>query len=143
MQKLIILQGLPASGKSTYAKKLVNENPEDTVIVNRDSIREGLGKYWVPSRENLVSNIEDFMIIEALKLNYNIIVDAVNLNPKTIAKFELYRNNFNLQLIYKHFETPLWKCVFRDWKRGLSGGRRVGYKVIKNFYDRYYKNTRA
>ena len=143
MQKLIILQGLPASGKSTYAKKLVNENPENTVIVNRDSIREGFGKYWVPSRENLVSNIEDFMMIEALKLNYNVIVDATNLNPKTLSKFELYKNNFNLELIHKHFKTPFWKCVLRDWKRGLFGGRKVGYKVIKSFYDRYYKNTRS
>lgn len=142
MQKLIILQGLPASGKSTYAKKLVNENPNNTVIVNRDSIREGLGKYWVPSREKLVSSIEDFSIIEALKLNYNVIVDATNLNPKTLSKFELYKNNFSLELIYKHFETPFWKCVFRDWKRGLFEKRKVGYKVIKNFYDKYYKNTR-
>lgn len=142
MQKLIILQGLPASGKSTYAKKLVNENPENTVIVNRDSIREGLGKYWVPSRENLVTRIENKMIDIALAENYNVIVDAVNLNPKTIAKLKQYER-VNVEVIYKHFEIPLWKCVLRDWKRGLFGGRKVGYKVIKGFYDRYYKNTRS
>ena len=142
MQKLIILQGLPASGKSTYAKKLVNDNPENTVIVNRDSIREGFGKYWVPSRENLVTRIENKMIDIALAENYNVIVDAVNLNPKTIAKLKQYER-VNVEVIYKHFEIPLWKCVFRDWKRGLFGGRKVGYKVIKSFYDRYYKNTRS
>ena len=142
MQKLIILQGLPASGKSTYAKKLVNDNPENTVIVNRDSIREGFGKYWVPSRENLVTRIENKMIDIALAENYNVIVDAVNLNPKTIDKLKQYER-VNVEVIYKHFEIPLWKCVFRDWKRGLFGGRKVGYKVIKSFYDRYYKNTRS
>ena len=142
MQKLIILQGLPASGKSTYAKKLVNDNPENTVIVNRDSIREGFGKYWVPSRENLVTRIENKMIDIALAENYNVIVDAVNLNPKTIAKLKQYER-VNVEVIYKHFEIPLWKCVFRDWKRGLFGGRKVGYKIIKSFYDRYYKNTRS
>lgn len=142
MQKLIILQGLPASGKSTYAKKLVNENPENTVIVNRDSIREGFGKYWVPSRENLVTRVENKMIDIALAENYNVIIDAVNLNPKTIAKFDQYKR-VNVEVIYKHFETSFWKCIFRDWKRGLFGGRKVGYKVIKSFYDRYYKNTRS
>ena len=81
MQKVTILQGLPASGKSTYAKKLVNANPENTIIVNRDSIREGLGKYWVPSRECLVTQIEQFMIKEALLKRYNVIIDATNLNP--------------------------------------------------------------
>lgn len=142
MQKLIILQGLPASGKSTYAKKLANENPHNTVIVNRDSIREGFGKYWVPSREDLVTRVENKMIDIALAENYNVIVDAVNLNPKTIAKFDQYKR-VNVEIVYKHFETSFWKCVLRDWKRGLFGGRKVGYKVIKSFYDRYYKNTRS
>lgn len=144
MQKVTILQGLPASGKSTYAKKLVNVNPEKTIIVNRDSIREGLGKYWVPSRECLVTQIEQFMIKEALSKRYNVIIDATNLNPKFLKDIEkmIYSINPEILIIQKHFDTSFWKCVFRDFKRGLFGGRKVGYKVIKSFYDRYYKNTK-
>ncbi len=138
--KIIILQGLPASGKSTYAKKLVNKTFHDTVIVNRDSIRLSLGEYWVPSREKLVSAIEEFMIDEALSREYNVIVDATNLNPKTLKKLEYYKKEYQAEVKYIHFKTPLWKCVYRDFKRGLFGGRKVGYKVIKGFYDRYYKN---
>lgn len=144
MQKVIILQGLPASGKSTYAKKLVNENPKNTIIVNRDSIREGLGKYWVPSREDLVTQIEQFIIKEALSKKYDIVIDATNLNPKFLKDIEkiIYSINSEIIIIRKHFDTPFWKCVLRDFKRGLFGGRKVGYKVIKSFYDRYYKNTK-
>lgn len=147
MQKLTILQGLPASGKSTYAKKLAYKNPENTIIVNRDSIREGLGKYWVPSREKLVTDIEHYMIKTGLELDYHVIVDATNLNKKYLENIEKIGKSFavsnGITTIYKRFDTPLWLCVFRDFKRGLFGGRKVGYKVIKSFYDRYYKNTRA
>jgi predicted kinase len=135
--KMIILQGLPASGKSTYAKKLAYKDPHNTVIVNRDSIRASLGKYWVPSRERLVDDIEHLMIISALDRDYDVIIDAVNLNPKTLRKFEDYSKTYKATIEYKHFETPLWKCILRDFKRGLFG-RKVGHKVIKGFYERYH-----
>lgn len=38
MRKLIILMGIPASGKSTYAKELL-ESQEDVLWVSRDEIR--------------------------------------------------------------------------------------------------------
>lgn len=145
MQEVIILQGLPASGKSTYAKKLAYKNPKNVIIVNRDSIREGLGKYWVPSRENLVTKIEHNIIRESLLEGYNVIVDATNLNNKYIWNLEsvIYSSLSNIRIIYKRFDTSLWLCIWRDFNRGLFGGRKVGYKVIKSFYDRYYKNTRT
>jgi predicted kinase len=43
-QKIIVLQGVPASGKSTWAKEYVKDKP-DWVIVNRDSIIEATGQY--------------------------------------------------------------------------------------------------
>lgn len=138
MNKLLILQGIPASGKSTFAKQYVLESPLTRVIVNRDSIRSMLGKYWVPSREALVSTIEYSIIYEALNSGYEVIVDATNLNSKTIKKLEEFKSKASIE--YKEFNTPFWVCVWRDWKRGLFGGRKVGYKVIKGFYDKYYKN---
>lgn len=147
MKQLTILSGLPASGKSTYAKKLVNKNPETTIIVCRDKIREALGKYWVPSREKLVTDIEHRMIRTGLELDYHVVVDATNLNKKYLESIEKIGKSFAISdgiiTNYKRFDTPLWLCVFRDFKRGLFGGRRVGYKVIKSFYDRYYKNTKS
>lgn len=45
MSKLIITRGLPASGKSTWAKQWVLEDPEHRVRINQDDIRLMLGKY--------------------------------------------------------------------------------------------------
>ena len=39
MSKLIVLQGIPASGKSTWAKQWAKEYPNSRVVVNRDSLR--------------------------------------------------------------------------------------------------------
>ena len=68
MSKLIITRGLPASGKSTWAKQWVLEDPEHRVRINQDDIRLMLGKYWVPNREPLVQHIQKEALIEELRL---------------------------------------------------------------------------
>ena len=39
MKKILILRGLPASGKSTFARKLLNENPNAWKRLNKDELR--------------------------------------------------------------------------------------------------------
>jgi len=77
MNKLLILQGIPASGKSTWAREFISKdnNSKKWIIVNRDSIRSMLGEYWVPTREDLVSEIEKYTIETALLRDYNVIVE--------------------------------------------------------------------
>ena len=38
IKKIIVLQGIPASGKSTWARQWVSEDPEHRVRFNRDSL---------------------------------------------------------------------------------------------------------
>ena len=38
-KKVILMRGLPGSGKSTYAKKVVEENPNAFKRINRDDLR--------------------------------------------------------------------------------------------------------
>ena len=89
MNKLIICRGLPASGKSTWAKEWVMRDPEHRVRINQDDIRLMLGEYWVPSREELVSNIQESALSRAAVLNYDIVVDNTNLNPKAISYIKM------------------------------------------------------
>ena len=87
MSKILILQGVPASGKTTWAKEFVTGR-EDWVIISKDSIRESTGNYWVPSRENYISEVEELQVKSAIKNNLNIILDSTNLNPKVIEKWK-------------------------------------------------------
>ena len=135
MSKLIICRGLPASGKSTWAKQWVLEDPEHRVRINQDDIRLMLGKYWVPSREKLVQEIQFNAIIEALNREFDVVIDNTNLNNKVLDQFNRLIKTFeDYEIEYKDFfDTPLSVCIERDKNRDLQ----VTEKVIRSFYNNY------
>lgn len=135
MSKFIICRGLPASGKSTWAKQWVLEDPEHRVRINQDDIRLMLGKYWVPSREKLVQEIQFDAIVEALCRKFDVVIDNTNLNKKVLEKFDRLIKTFeDYEIEYKDFfDTPLSVCIERDKNRDLQ----VTEKVIRDFFERY------
>ena len=135
MSKLIICRGLPASGKSTWAKQWVLEDPEHRIRVNQDDIRLMLGKYWVPSREKLVQEIQFDAILEALSRGFDVVIDNTNLNKKVIDNYRaLVIAHGNYAIEFKDFfDTPLSVCVERDRNRDVQ----VSEKIIRNFYNNY------
>lgn len=135
MSKLIICRGIPASGKTFWAKKWVLEDPEHRIRVNQDDIRLMLGKYWVPSREKLVQEIQFDAILEALSRGFDVVIDNTNLNKKVLDGFDRLIKTFkDYEIEYKDFfDTPLSVCIERDKNRDLQ----VSEKIIRNFYNNY------
>lgn len=143
--ELIILQGIPSSGKTTWAKNWVNEDSEHRVRFNRDDIRNMLGKYWVPSRESLINAMYESFLNQAMLEGYDIVLDNMNLNQKTLAKIKETVEEFNkwisLSPVDLHydikyqtfFDTPLEECIARDAKRENP----IGEEVIRNTYNKY------
>lgn len=138
MPKIILCRGIQGSGKTTWAKQWVLEDPEHRVRFNNDDIRNMLGKYWVPSREHLVSDIKKDFIVSAMEFGYDIVVDNMNFNPKEIEYYENlvdstlgYMNCYSLE--YKDFFIPLEVCIERDSKRENP----IGEEVIRKTYERY------
>ena len=148
MKKLLILQGLPASGKSTYAVKWVNEDPEHRLRINQDSIRMMFGKYWLEDeiqlkkRESITSNITMELLKQSMLKQFDIVLDNMNLNTKVLSSIEDYVNYFNMKfsdlqaykIEYKLFKEPLNVLIDRDSKRD----RPIGAAVITNLYNWYY-----
>ena len=136
---IIILQGIPGSGKTTYANKWVDESPEDRVRINRDDIRRMSGKYWVPSREEYITDIEDFILSTAMSHGYDIIIDNMNLNHTVTDKIketvDEYNANYNItySLGYIFLDTPLEECISRDAARDNP----IGEETIKSIYSKY------
>lgn len=131
--KLIICRGIPASGKSTFAKQWVNEDPKNRVRINMDDIRNMLGKYWVPEREPLVAKILANSFLDAISLGYDIVLDNTNLNYKAFGHYIEIAKEHKYTVTYKDFfNTPLSVCIERDSKREHP----IGEKVIRSFYDR-------
>ena len=135
MNKLIICRGIPASGKTFWAKQWVLEDSEHRVRINQDDIRLMLGKYWVPSREKLVQEIQFDAIIEALNREFDVVIDNTNLNNKVLDQFNRLIKTFeDYEIEYKDFfDTPLSVCIERDKNRDLQ----VTEKVIRSFYNNY------
>ena len=136
--KLTILRGLPASGKSTFAKTWVEEHPSNRVIVCRDSIRRSLGPYWIPTREKLVTEIEELMVLNAMfNINdedycFDIVLDATNF--KGLDKWKEFAEFYSYEFEIKDFtDVPLEECIKRDELRE----HKVGQKVIEGFYNKY------
>lgn len=142
MKKIIVLQGPPACGKSTKAKQLLNEYGVDkAVIVCRDSIREACGEYWVPSRENYVSDVEEFTVKNALARDLIPIIDATNLNPKTIEKWKKIADEYKVEIQWISVVVPYQEALKRDSNPDRK--RPVGKKVLRNFYMKYYQHLIA
>lgn len=138
MSKIVLCRGIQGSGKTTFAKQWVLEDPEHRVRFNNDDIRNMLGKYWVTSREHLVSDIKKDFMVSAMEFGYDIVVDNMNFNPKEIEYYENlvdstlgYMNCYSLE--YKDFFIPLEVCIERDSKRENP----IGEEVIRKTYERY------
>ena len=87
MTELIILKGLPASGKTTWAKAWVKENSSNRRRINKDDIRLYLESerlfpaQWSHEKEKATNKEKEDAILGYLKMNYSVVMDDTNLNP--------------------------------------------------------------
>jgi predicted kinase len=140
MSKLIVLQGCPCSGKSTWSKEYIKNN-ENTIRVCRDDIRLELnnGKYSMDN-EREVSIYEKERIIAGIHSNLDVIIDATNLNPKTIKQWNDLANDLECDIEFKKFYIPFSEAMVRSKKRKEEGGLYISKKVMLGFYKRYFPN---
>lgn len=149
-RKIILCRGIQGSGKSTWAKAWVTEDPEHRIRINNDDIRNMLGVYWVTSREDVVSHIKKESVKYAMQRGYDIVVDNMNLNPKEVKFWEDIVNAHNnyinskdivqpawvqweYEIEFKDFFIPLEECIRRDAMRPNP----IGEKVIRDTWRRY------
>lgn len=100
-----------------------------------------LGDYWVPNREKVVTATYNTVLAYSMEKGYNIVVDNMNLNPKTCAELEKMVKDFNenytydwkYEVEYKDFFIPVDECIRRDAMRPNP----IGEKVIKATWRRY------
>jgi len=141
MKTVYLLKGLPASGKSTWAKKLIDDNPNSYKRINKDDLRAMLdNSHWSKGNEKFVVSIRDELIREALLQGYHIIVDDTNLHPKhetnikaLVQKFSKV-TGYQVKVEVKEFlDVDVEECIKRDMNRPVS----VGEKVIRNMYNQF------
>ena len=70
-RKIIMCRGIQSSGKSTWARNWALEDPEHRIRYNNDDIRNMLGQYWVPSREDIVASAKSSILSTAMTNGYD------------------------------------------------------------------------
>lgn len=139
MPKVQILRGLQASGKSTYAKKLVASG--GWIRTNKDDLRATLFGGYSPKREKTVLQVRDSIIIKGLRAGMNVVVDDTNFEMKHIeriaevveAQAEIDNAEYTWEV--KDFEIGLHDAIKRDI--GRPGA--VGEKVIRQYWQKYIR----
>lgn len=132
MNKLFMLVGLPASGKTTCGKMLAEA--EDALIVSSDEIRkELLGDVNDQTQNGKVFEEVEKRIKEGL-LKGNVIYDATNINYKKRRALLQRLNKLEVEKIAVLVATPYEECLKRNNKRE----RKVPEEVIKRMYFNFY-----
>lgn len=133
MAKIIMLKGLPASGKSTWAKEKVKTG--NYMRISKDDIREKMLGGYTPRKERDVLRIRNNLIRQAIELGRNVIVDDTNLNSAHEKTIRRIAKELGVPLIINDsfLEVPPEECVKRDLARDKS----VGATVIWGMHDQY------
>ena len=131
--KLLALRGLPASGKTTYAKELANKG---WVRVNKDDLRAMLNNSkFSKDNESYILSLRDEIIISSLVQGKNVVVDDTNLDPKHLIAFESIASEFLSDFEIRFFDVDVKECIKRNRERPNP----VPDKVIYTMYERYIK----
>lgn len=139
MLEVILTRGLPGSGKSTWAKQMVADNPGRYRRVNKDELRSMLGiTKHSKTNESFVLKIRDEVIVKALDEGMHVIVDDTNLSPKHQARIsQLVKGKAVVRI--ENFDVSLEECIKRDLQRTNS----VGERVIRQMWRQFYAPTLA
>jgi predicted kinase len=139
-KKLIMCQGLPASGKSTWAREQVELG--GTIRVSKDDIRTTLKREWnwqwsQANEQKDVIPQRDKMIIAGLNdpAIHTVISDDTNLQRPHKERLAQIAFEQKAEFVVKRFNTPVDVCVRRDATR--TGDSHVGEKVIRDMAKKY------
>lgn len=138
MPTLYMTKGLPASGKSTWAKERVSIDG-NTKRINKDDLRLMLDNgEWSKNNEKFVLEVRDTIASNALYRGFDVIIDDTNFDPKhekslrrIVESFE--DPNYCFEEVF--FDVPVDECIKRDAKREKP----VGKEVIMRMYNQYLR----
>jgi tRNA uridine 5-carbamoylmethylation protein Kti12 len=143
MQKLkvILFKGLPGSGKTTEARKIMNSHKGKYKRINKDDLRAMFdnGHFSFESIE-MTLDIRDAVMLYFICKGFNVIIDDTNLAPinekRITDTLKSFINNKKVEIIIKDLtKIHLDICIKRDKLRENP----IGAKIIRKMYNKYIK----
>lgn len=153
MTEIWLTRGLPASGKSTWARRMIGhwkdgeqivDPSANFVRVNMDDIRDmlgfgfnsGTGLGWSKELEETALKVQDTAILSAVAGGHDVIVDNTHIEQKMPKRIKrLFDGEVNFRV--KDFSSvPTVDCILRDIERKHKGKPYVGAEVIQKMASR-------
>ena len=135
--KLILLCGIPGSGKTFYAER-IKDSYSYIVHLSSDTIRKELyGDESIQGNPSEVFSLMQNRAIEFLNNGYDVIYDATNITRKDrasiIAKCPKVAH-IECHIVW----APIEICIERDASRKRTVGKEVIDRMLKRFQAPYY-----
>lgn len=124
MSKIKVTRGLPGSGKSTWAKAWVNEDPANRTRVSRDDLRYmSFGAYSGLSQEqeNAITGMEQALVRAGIAAGKEVVVDAMHLRARYAKKWFEFADDVE----FKDFEIDYDTLMER-------GDQRIRFGAFKS-----------
>lgn len=137
---LIVLTGLPASGKSFFATsltmKLAPRCSSFVIVIGSDDVRTQfpvLQKGFIPETEGIVRKLTLGHVENALQEGLGVICDDLNYYRSMRHEWFSLSLRLHVPFLLIHIATPLGRCL--EWN--VRRGRTVPDEVIKRVHDRF------
>lgn len=137
MPTLTITKGLPASGKTTWAKEQVLKSNLQVKRVNKDDLRAMIdANQWSKSNEKQILAVRDLIIEYYLSNRLSVIVDDTNLSPGHEPHLQAIAEKYDAEFKVQSFlDVSVATCILRNAKRENP----VPENAIKSMYNSFIR----
>jgi predicted kinase len=138
MTELVITRGLPASGKTTFARKWVDEDRQRRARVNRDDLRQMLdeGTFVKGVTEQRVMAARNAIVDGLLRRGVSVVVDDTNLPNRTCRDLHDIAGRAKAEFRIEDFtHVSLETCLARNTVREDKAP--IPQHVIQDMYLRH------
>lgn len=133
-KRVIMMKGLPGSGKSTWAKEYVKKHKNFIRISNDDLRLQMFNRQFDKGDTKMVDKMRMMMLTTALELGQSVIIDNTNLSPRLEEQYrdiaKQHKAGFEIQDLTN---VPIHTCLSQNNNRPNP----VDPKVIWSMYNQF------